>query len=99
MTGAVEHRSVTGQVTDIRPRIGSDGKDVVEIFLTTSSGNHRAVAHAGQATAAQNLHEKMLKLASSNGCATIKELGVSIIVEGITKDPSTTIVTAMKIAS
>jgi hypothetical protein len=98
LTG-VEHHSITGTIKEIRARIGSDGKDVVEIFLKTSAGEHRAIAHANQASAAINLKEKMEKLATSNGVGSIGELGVNLVVDGLVKDPSTTTITALRLAS
>ncbi len=95
----VEHHSVTGLVADIRSRIGSDGKDIVEILLKTSGGEHRGIAHANQAAAAMNLLDKMKKLASSNGVSSIGELGVNLVIEGIVRDPATTTVTGLRLAS
>jgi len=95
----VEQRTVSGTVVDILARIGSDGGEIVEIRMKTAGGDHRAMAHGDKAVSANKLREKMEVLMRNNGRSSIGELGVPLEVVGIAKDPTTTVVTAMKIAN
>lgn len=95
----VEQRSVTGAIVDIRQRLSSDGKDVVEIVLRTPEGEHRGVAHANMANTASVLKDKLEKLCATHGAATVKDLGVNLTMEGLVRDISTVTITAIKIAS
>ncbi len=94
----VEQRTVSGTVVDILARISSDGGNVVEIRMATAGGDHKAMAHGDKATTASKLREKIEALMKANGRASIKELNVPLEVQGIAKDPQTTVITAMKIA-
>jgi hypothetical protein len=98
MSGGVQERTVTGTVVDILARISSDGGNVVEIRMDTASGDHKAMAHGERASAAQKLREKIEAIMKSKGHANMKALGVPLEVVGIVKDPTTTVVTAMKIS-
>jgi hypothetical protein len=94
----VEQRTVSGTVTDILPRIGSDGGDIVEIRMKTASGDHRAMAHGDKAASASKLRDKIEALMKSNGRSNMSELNVPLEVVGIVKDATTTVVTSIKIA-
>lgn len=95
----VQERTVSGTVVDILARISSDGGNVVEIRMDTASGDHKAMAHGDKAAAASKLREKIDALMKSKGQSSMKALGIPLEVVGIAKDPTTTVVTAMKIAT
>lgn len=95
----VEQRSVTGAIVDIRQRLGSDGKDVVEIVLRTPEGEHRGLAHATMAKTAEVLKDKVEKLRATHGAASIADLGIKLTMDGLVRDISSITITAVKIAS
>ncbi|MBV8168673.1 MAG: hypothetical protein JO021_17890 [Alphaproteobacteria bacterium] len=66
--------------------------------MATANGDHRAMAHGEKATTAAKLREKIENLMKSKGESTMQALGVPLEVVGIVKDPTTTVVTALKIA-
>lgn len=83
---------------DIVERIGADGGDIVEIRLKTAGGDHRAMAHGDKASTAVKLKEKIEQLMKANGRSSIADCSVPLEISGIAKDPTTTVITSIKIA-
>ncbi|MDX2102524.1 MAG: hypothetical protein SF002_08290 [Alphaproteobacteria bacterium] len=94
-------RTIEGEVDEIRERIGSDGANIVEMYLNAGGTKEKVLAYAEKAKTLASLHEKMKGLAAKNGLGHIRDLKVKVEVSGIVKQQSASkdiIVTAVKIA-